>query len=38
VRTGRPDELAIAAKQAFTAGNGPHMIIVDVEPGVPLAG
>jgi benzoylformate decarboxylase len=38
VRTGRPDELAIALKQAFTVGNGPHMIIVDVEPGVPLAG
>jgi benzoylformate decarboxylase len=36
VRTGRPDELAIAAKQAFTAADGPHMIIVDVEPGVPL--
>ena len=38
VRTGRPDELAIALKQAFTAGNGPHMIIVDIEPGVPLGG
>ncbi|MDT5058064.1 MAG: benzoylformate decarboxylase [Mycobacterium sp.] len=38
VRTGRPDELAIAVKQAFTADNGPHMIIVDVEPGVPLGG
>ena len=37
-RTGRPDELAIAVKQAFTAANGPHMIIVDVEPGVPLGG
>jgi hypothetical protein len=32
VRTGRPDELAIALKQAFTAGNGPHMIIVDIDP------
>jgi len=37
-RTARPDELAIAVKQAFTAANGPHMIIVDVEPGVPLGG
>src|SRR5882757_3106977 len=36
VRAGRPDELAIALKQAFTAGNGPHMIIVDVAPGVRL--
>ena len=38
VRTGRPHELAIALKQAFTAGNGPHMIIVDIAPGVPLGG
>jgi benzoylformate decarboxylase len=38
VRTGRPDELAIALKQAFTAGNGPHMIIVDIAPGVALGG
>jgi len=37
-RTARPDELAIAVKQAFTAANGPHMIIVDIEPGVPLGG
>jgi benzoylformate decarboxylase len=36
VRTGRPDELAVAVKQAFTATGGPHMIIVDVAPGVPL--
>ena len=35
-RTERPDELAVAAKQTFTADDGPHMIIVDVEPGVPL--
>jgi benzoylformate decarboxylase len=37
-RTARPDELAIAVKQAFTAANGPHMIIVDVAPSVPLGG
>jgi benzoylformate decarboxylase len=36
VRTGRPDELAVAAKEAFSAAGGPHMIIVDVAPGVPL--
>jgi benzoylformate decarboxylase len=38
VRTGRPNELAIAVKKAFSAANGPHMIIVDVAPGVPLGG
>ncbi|MDT5237453.1 MAG: benzoylformate decarboxylase [Mycobacterium sp.] len=38
VRTGRPDELAIALKQAFTADNGPHMIIVDIAPGAALGG
>jgi benzoylformate decarboxylase len=38
VRTGGPDEMAIALKQAFTAGNGPHMIIVDIAPGVRLGG
>jgi benzoylformate decarboxylase len=38
VRTGRPNELAVAAKDAFTAAKGPHMIIVDVAPGVPLGG
>jgi benzoylformate decarboxylase len=38
VRTGRPDELAIAAKQVFAAATGPHMIIVDVAPGVALGG
>jgi len=36
VRTGRPDELAVALKEAFTAADGPHMIIVDVQPGVQL--
>jgi len=30
--------MAIALKQAFTAGNGPHMIIVDIAPGVRLGG
>jgi hypothetical protein len=30
--------LAIAAKQAFTAADGPHMIIVDIAPGVRLGG
>jgi benzoylformate decarboxylase len=38
VRTGRPDELAVAVKQAFAAAGGPQMIIVDVAPGVPLGG
>ena len=38
VRTGRPDELAVAVKEAFSAAQGPHMIIVDVTPGVRLAG
>jgi benzoylformate decarboxylase len=38
VRTGRPDELALAAKEAFAATDGPHLIIVDVAPGVPLRG
>jgi benzoylformate decarboxylase len=38
VRTGRPDELAVAVKEAFTAANGPHMVIVDVEPGVAFGG
>jgi benzoylformate decarboxylase len=37
VRTGRPDELAVAVKEAFTAAKGPHVIIVDVAPGVRLA-
>jgi hypothetical protein len=32
------DELAVAAKEAFSAAGGPHMIIVDVAPGVPLEG
>ena len=36
VRTGRPNELAAALKEAFTAADGPHMIIVDVQPGVQL--
>ena len=36
VRTGRPNELAVALKEAFTAADGPHMIIVDVQPGVRL--
>jgi hypothetical protein len=36
VRTGRPDEPAVAVKQAFTAAGGPQMIIVDVALGVPL--
>jgi thiamine pyrophosphate-dependent acetolactate synthase large subunit-like protein len=38
VRTARPDELAVAAKEAFTAAGGPHMIIVDIAPGVRLRG
>jgi hypothetical protein len=38
VRTGRPDEFAVAVKEAFTAATGPHMIIVDVAPGVALGG
>jgi thiamine pyrophosphate-dependent acetolactate synthase large subunit-like protein len=38
VRTGRPDELAVAVKEAFSATNGPHMIIVDIAPGVRLGG
>jgi benzoylformate decarboxylase len=38
VRTGRPDQLAVAVKQASTAANGPHMIIVDIAPGVRSAG
>lgn len=38
MRTGRPDELAVALKQAFAAAKGPHMIIVDVAPGVALGG
>jgi benzoylformate decarboxylase len=38
VRTGRPDELAIAGKEAFAAAKGPHMIIVDIAPGVRLGG
>jgi benzoylformate decarboxylase len=37
VRTGRLDELAVAVKEAFTAAKGPHVIIVDVAPGVRLA-
>jgi benzoylformate decarboxylase len=37
VQTGRPDELAVAVKEAFTAAKGPHVIIVDVAPGVRLA-
>jgi benzoylformate decarboxylase len=36
VRTGRPNELAVALKEAFTAADGPHMIIVHVQPGVRL--
>jgi hypothetical protein len=38
VRTGRPDEFAVAVKEAFTAATGPQMIIVDVAPGVALGG
>jgi hypothetical protein len=30
--------MAVAVKQAFAAANGPHMIIVDVAPGVALGG
>jgi benzoylformate decarboxylase len=36
VRTGRPNELAVAFKEAFTAAEGPHVIVVDVQPGVRL--
>jgi benzoylformate decarboxylase len=38
VRTGRPDELTVAVKDAFTAAKGPHMIIADIAPGVRLGG
>jgi len=38
VRTGRPDELAVAFKEAFAATDGPRVIIVDVAPGVQLGG
>ena len=37
-RTGRPDELAVALKEAFAAAKGPRMVIVDVAPGVRLGG
>jgi thiamine pyrophosphate-dependent acetolactate synthase large subunit-like protein len=36
VRTGRRNELAVALKEALTAADGPHVIIVDVRPGVRL--
>jgi benzoylformate decarboxylase len=36
VRTGRPDELAAAFKEAFAAADGPRLIIADVAPGVRL--
>jgi hypothetical protein len=38
VRTARPDELAVAAKEAFSAAGGPHMILVDIATGVRLRG
>jgi hypothetical protein len=36
MRTGRPDELAVAVKEALASTKGPQMIIVDVAQGVPL--
>ncbi|MFI9387216.1 benzoylformate decarboxylase [Kutzneria sp. NPDC052558] len=38
VRTGRPDELAVAFQKAFAASDGPRLIIADVAPGVRLGG
>jgi hypothetical protein len=37
VRTGRPDELAVAAKEVFGAATGPQVIIADGATGVPWA-
>jgi hypothetical protein len=35
VRTGRPDELAVAAKEVFGAATGPQVIIAHARPAFP---